>query len=170
MNRRILILLPLLALLLSACPVYEGGEIVPPTNYTPLFMPRSQLETSIASVGVQKTIQPGKIVLYQNYIYLVERYKGVHVIDNSNPASPQKMSFIRIPGCIDIAIRNDLLFADNAVDLVSLSIQNPLQIQVIAREKDVFPEMNPPDMGTIPEIYRKENRKPGLIIVAWNEK
>ncbi|HHN47860.1 MAG TPA: hypothetical protein ENN08_02830, partial [Bacteroidales bacterium] len=52
--------------------------------------------------------------------------QGIHVVDNSNPASPQIISFIAIPGNYDLAIRGNILFADSYIDLVALDISDPL--------------------------------------------
>ena len=47
---------------------------------------------------------PGKICVKGNIIFLNDLDKGVHVIDNSNPAQPRKIAFINIPGNEDIAV------------------------------------------------------------------
>lgn len=164
-----LFLLPILSIFLYACPIYTTEPVVAETTYTPLFMTRAQLESSIGSVTAQKLVEPGKMLVYQNYIFLVEKYKGVHVIDNSNPTVPTKISFIRVPGCIDIASKDNFLFVDNAVDLVTLNISNVTQVTVVARQRDAFPELNPPDLGYLPYIYSTSNRKEGIIIVGWKK-
>lgn len=164
-----LFLLPLLSIFLYACPVYYTEPPIAETTYTPLFMTRAHLESSIASVTSQKLVDPGKMLVYQNYIFLVEKFQGVHVIDNSNPSVPTKVSFIRVPGCIDIASKDNYLFVDNAVDLVTLNISNVTQVSVVARKKNAFPELNPPDLGYLPSIYDVTNRQAGLIIVGWEK-
>lgn len=164
-----LFILPILSIFLYACPIYTTEPMAPETSYTPLFMTRAQLESSVKSITSQKLLEPGKMLVYQNYIFLVEKYQGVHVIDNSNPAVPTKVSFIRVPGCIDIASKDNFLFVDNAVDLVTLNISNVTQITVVSRQRDAFPELYPPDLGYLPYIYRVSNREEGLIIVGWEK-
>jgi len=61
---------------------------------------------------------PGKIYFYNNYIFINEKRAGVHVFDNSTPSSPQNIGFLNIPGNVDIAIRNDIMLADNYIDLL----------------------------------------------------
>jgi hypothetical protein len=101
-------------------------------------------------------------------IYLNEKYKGIHVIDNSNPASPEKIAFINIPGCIDIAIKNNNLLADNAIDLVSIDLSGGMQaLKVSKRVRNVFPESTPPDLDYIPAVFNHSNRPENTIIVAW---
>lgn len=169
MKRHWILILPLFAILFSACPYYITEPVQAETSYTPIFMTRASLESSVASTDPQKLLEPGKMVVFNNYIFLNEKFKGIHVIDNSNPQSPQKVSFIRIPGCIDLAVKNNLLYADNAVDLVAINISNVTQVSVAYRSKDAFPELTPPDLGYLPSLYTPENRKEGLIIVGWKK-
>ncbi len=169
-KRQWVFLLPLFAVIWSGCPFPQDELAIPETNYVPLFMTRTQLEASVKSQSARKLTNPGKFILYNNFIFLNEKYEGVHVIDNTNPAAPVKLSFISIPGCIDVSIRNDKLVADNAVDLVVLDIFNKTQVVEVQRKPNTFPEMNPPDMGELPDKYKKENRDEGLIIVGWEAK
>jgi hypothetical protein len=83
-------------------------------------------------------INVGKIYSKDNYIYINELKEGVHLIDNTNPASPREVSFLRIPGNTDIAIRDNILYADSYMDVVALSITSPTTIKEVGRVKDVF--------------------------------
>ena len=71
-----------------------------------------------------------------------DELKGIHVIDNSNPSSPHAISFVKIPGNVDISIRNDYLYADSSTDLVVFDISDIHKIKVIARLNDVFSVYN----------------------------
>jgi hypothetical protein len=115
-------------------------------------------------------LNPGKIYLKGQYIYIVEKYKGVHIIDNYNRTNPVNKQFIKIPGCIDVAIKNYTLFADNAVDLVAIDITDIENVKVTSRTKEAFPEIIPPDFDYVPSEYNKNNRPNNTIIVAWERK
>ncbi|HSN08681.1 MAG TPA: hypothetical protein VLS85_06570, partial [Hanamia sp.] len=54
--------------------------------------------------------------------------KGIHIIDNSNPTAPQNISFVKIPGNIDLAVKGNTLYADSYGDLVTLDVSNPLNV------------------------------------------
>ncbi len=82
----------------------------------------------------------GKITVDGNYIYLSEPYKGIHVIDNSNPSSPKNVSFINIPGNEDMAITGKTLYADAYGDLVTFDISNPLDVVAKNFAANVFPD------------------------------
>lgn len=80
----------------------------------------------------------GKIVTYNNYIFLVDINKGVHIVNNSTPSSPQKIAFLSIPLCTDIAIKNNYLYANNGADMIVMNIANPAQAQLEKRVENVY--------------------------------
>lgn len=80
----------------------------------------------------------GKILLYGNYLFMIEVNKGVHVIDISDTANPQKMSFLNIPGNKDITSQSNFLYADNGPDLLVLDLTDINNIKLITRQKSVF--------------------------------
>ena len=82
---------------------------------------------------------PGKIVLLGNYIFLNEVDKGIHVIDNRNPALPRNAAFISVPGNMDLAVKGNILYADLYTDLVTLDISDPLNVVVKKYDEGVFP-------------------------------
>lgn len=52
----------------------------------PVYEQKSVVYANIRSNAPQAVEHPGKIYLYGNYIFLSEVDKGVHIIDNSDPA------------------------------------------------------------------------------------
>lgn len=134
--------------------------------YSPVFMSREALDNSVKYMpGARDLKQPGKIYYRAPYIFVNERYKGVHVINNSNPAHPVNEGFILAPGCMDMAVKGNILYLDNAVDLVSFDLDSK---QVTKRIKDVFPEPLPPDETSF--SYYSFSRPEGYILVEWKKK
>ncbi|MCL6259333.1 hypothetical protein M3O96_09555 [Aquiflexum sp. TKW24L] len=84
---------------------------------------------------------PGKIYIYEDYLFINEPQKGIHILDNSNPATPKNLNFINIPGNVDLAINSNILYADNYVDLLSFDISDVRSIKMVGREEDVFKSM-----------------------------
>ena len=134
--------------------------------YTPVYMSRDVLDNSVMYIsGARDMIQTGKIYYRAPYIFVNERYKGVHVINNSNPARPVNEGFILAPGCMDMAVKGNILYLDNAVDLVSFDLDTK---QVTKRIRDVFPEPLPPD--EISFTYNSFPGRPkGYILVEWKK-
>ena len=134
-------------------------------TYTPVFMSRDVLETSVKYVsGARDMIQTGKIYYRAPYIYVNERYKGVHVINNADPEHPVNEGFILAPGCIDMAVKGNILYLDNAVDLVSFDLNSK---QVTSRIRNVFPEPLPPDELSF--FSYPNNRPEGYVLVEWKK-
>jgi hypothetical protein len=98
------------------------------TYYTPVYETVTQLKATIKSGAPEEVESPGKIVLLGHYIFLNEIEKGIHIIDNSNPAAPRNISFVKIPGNIDLAVKGNTLYADSYGDLVTLDVSNPLNV------------------------------------------
>lgn len=150
------------------CPTYYGDDFY--TSYKPVFIKRADLENSIKFDSARALINPAKIYAIGNVILISEAYKGVHIIDNSNPKNPINKGFIRVVGCLDMAVKGSTIYVDNAVDLVPIKMSDPYNPIIGQRIVNVFPEPTPPDMGGIPVEFNKENRPADLIIVEWQKK
>jgi hypothetical protein len=106
----------------------------------PIYKEKAEVYANIKSDAAREIEQPGKIFLYGNYIFLNEVDKGVHIIDNSNPSSPQVKGFIEIPGNLDIAVKGNTLYADLYSDLVVVDITNPMAARFEKFIAHVFPD------------------------------
>lgn len=141
MKRRALFTLSLITVLFLSCND-DGGdsEFADYVVARPLVMSRAEFANSIDIVSPLPIDESGKIYAYQNYIFINDNYKGVHVIDNSNPESPQKISFIKIAGNVDISIKENYLYADSITDLIVLDISDINNIQIVNRLENVLRE------------------------------
>ncbi|RTQ50877.1 hypothetical protein EJV47_09695 [Hymenobacter gummosus] len=137
--------------------------------YRPVLMARTSLEQSVSLVAARDMHNTGKIYRQGTYVFINERYEGLHIIDNRDPSRPQNVGFLRIPGSLDVAMRGTTLYADNAVDLVTLDLSNPANVRVISRVRDAFPELAPPEASSIEESYRPENRPADAVVVGWQK-
>ena len=84
--------------------------------------------------------EAGKIVTYQQYIFINKPQEGIHVVDNSDPANPQNLHFISIPGSLDMSIIDDHLYSDMYSALVVFDISSITEPQLIEdfTVEDVF--------------------------------
>lgn len=163
MRKAVLLLIPFLYLLVS------GFDYEPDSGYTPVFMLRNELERSVKLEASRAIVNPGKIYLKDHLIFINEKYLGIHVIDNTNPEDPDNVGFIHIDGCIDMAMKDNVLYADNAVDLVSIEINPQMTgIQVTSRIKNVFPELIAPD-GRSLSPRQNQARPQNSILVRWKQ-
>lgn len=138
-------------------------------TYRPLLMTRPALESSVAALPPQAMHNTGKIYLRGAYLFINEKFEGIHVIDNTNPAQPRPVSFLRIPGNVDLAVRGNLLYADNGPDLVTLDISDPAHAQPTGRVRDAFRELPMPESSTLEEAYQPANRPSSSVVVGWRK-
>ncbi|MDR1203226.1 MAG: hypothetical protein LBL58_16575 [Tannerellaceae bacterium] len=130
-------------------------------DYYAVYMDRTNLEKSVFYIETGKEMKnPGKIYYKHPYLFVNEKYKGVHIIDNTDPVNPVKKGFIMAPGCLDMAVKENIIYLDNAVDLVSFDLNTMKETKRIT---NVFPELVPPNGYFHYEYNRPEN----LILVEW---
>lgn len=127
-------IIALLAFILFGC-----GYPVTYKHYTPIYMSFTELRSSVKLNATSDLKDPGKIYIKGNYLYINEKNKGIHIIDNSNPTAPIKKGFISIPGNFDISIKGDTLYADSYTDLVAIEMSSDMSgISVTKRLENVF--------------------------------
>ncbi|MDQ8006103.1 MAG: hypothetical protein REI64_14980 [Pedobacter sp.] len=85
-----------------------------------------------------KVLKTGKIYIYKNFLFINEVRKGIHIFENSDPSKPVNVAFLKVPGNVDMAVSNDILYADSYVDLLAFDISSISSIKEVKRLKDVF--------------------------------
>lgn len=139
------------------------------TEYRPVLISRESLEKSIFFQQAEQIKSPAKIYLKDNYIFISEQFKGVHIIDNTDPKNPVNRGYINVPGCLDMAIKDDVLYVDNATDLVAVNLNTLSQstVSISKRVRDAFPEVSTPDGKPMPAKYTSENRPANTVLIGW---
>jgi hypothetical protein len=135
-------------------------------GFEPVMMTRDNMEAAVQLRDARDIERPGKIWVYDAYIFVIEQYKGIHIIDNSNASAPENMGFIQVDGCTDVAVKDGLIYANNAVDLIGIRADLATNsIEVKSRSRNVLPELQPPDGTGMArfERFRPEN----TIIVRY---
>lgn len=151
------------AALFTSCQDKSFEEITYSAN-VPVYMGFSEFRKSVKRTEPQQLENTGKIYFKDNYLYINELNKGIHVIDNSNPASPVQVTFLNIPGNLDIAIRGNILYADSFIDLVAIDISDPMNPLEIDRVENAFPNVLPVFDYSYP-VYGLDFEKG--VVVAW---
>jgi len=142
MKRLILpVLLPMLVMVFMASCTKEPVKTTYVEGYKPVYISKTNAY-KVKAENPTTFSYPGKMFLYQNYIYVTDLGYGVHIIDNSNPSKPKKVAFISIPGVVDAAVKNGVLYADNFTDLVAFDVSDVSNIQYKNRVKDLYPLEN----------------------------
>ncbi|MEN8201480.1 MAG: hypothetical protein ABFS28_02720 [Bacteroidota bacterium] len=128
-------------IVLSSC---EDKKLQTYMANVPIYMSYDELRSSFHTKEAEDLVKPGKIYFKDQYMYINEYQKGIHVVDMSDPENPEQKAFIEIPGNVDMAIRNDVLYADSYLDLLLIDISNPLQPTEIKRIEELFEYVIPP--------------------------
>src|SRR5215213_6924307 len=129
----------LLAGIVSCEPGIDQNGGIP--GYAPIYA-TAQAAITITTEAVKPTVHPGKIYAYGNYLFQVEQNEGIHIIDNSNPQQAQKISFLKIPTCFELAIRSNYLYTNSLNDLLVFNLSNINSPQLVNRLKNAFPEFS----------------------------
>jgi len=120
---------------------FSGNTSFTVEGYIPVYVPTAEAKLIKATDSKPMETQ-GKIYLKDQYMFVGDVNLGVHVIDNSDPRNPIKILFIQIYGNHDIAIKGNVMYADNLEDLVVIDISdiyNPIEIK---RIEDVYQPPN----------------------------
>ena len=166
MKKCIITLLVVLGLV--SCDKKEDGDFADYLVATPITMSLEDFKNSVDVVAPKPINESGKIYAYENYIFVNDKYKGVHVIDNSDPGSPQKVAFIKIAGNVDISIKGNFLYADSLTDLMVLDISEINTIRIVNRLEDVLRDNI---VWPIADIYEYDGIDyENEILVGWDVK
>ncbi|MBK9733688.1 MAG: hypothetical protein IPO92_01455 [Saprospiraceae bacterium] len=106
------------------------------TLYTPVYMTKAQFRKDIEVETTRKLENPGKMYFYNQYLFINEQGKGIHIYDINDETNPKKISFYDIPGNFDIAVKDNILYADNVIDLVAIDITDISQPKTVKRIED----------------------------------
>lgn len=155
-----------LAFLLSLSALLEGcSDKCEVTNeyvyFEPVYTTVAEIREGIKLGAPQPIESVGKIYYKDHYLFVSEPGKGIHIIDNHNPANPQAKYFLVIPGTFDLAIKGNTLYADSYVDLVAFNIEDINNITEVNRLEGVF--QNYRSMGFYTDINC-------CVITDWVEK
>ncbi len=132
------------------------------TGNAPVYMTYDELRQAVKTEAGRDLENPGKIYFKDNYIFIIEEFKGIHIYDNTNPASPAKKSFVKVPGIVDMAIAGNTLYADSFIDLVIIDLQDINNIHETGRMKDILPYTTPPIDNKLPVGF--VDKEKGLVV------
>lgn len=139
--KRALIFISLFCLGITAC---EDTRLQSYVANVPVYMSYEELRSSFSTSSDEPVVHPGKIYFKDHYMYINEHRKGIHVVDLTDPSDPSPKVFITVPGNVDMAIRNDILFADSYTDLMMIDISDPVHPEKIKRLEALFEYVIPP--------------------------
>jgi hypothetical protein len=104
-------------LLLSSCFWNTNERPVERLEKKLAYKPLYAFDTSYRSIAYSSQPRPvmnaGKIYLKGHYIFQCETGEGIHIIDNTNPATASRIGFLSVKGAEEISIKGNFLFTNN---------------------------------------------------------
>lgn len=156
-----------LALLASSCFKFDSPPEFPITSegYRPIYANADEIDKVVITTP-QPLKSPGKIYIKDQFLFVNEIGRGVHIFDNKDPKNPKKIAFLQIPSNVDIAIRGDILYADNLKDLISINISKPSEAKLVHRLKDVFESQDYPPVTNVRFECVDSNKG---VVIGWEK-
>jgi hypothetical protein len=149
----------------KACTTTDRYAEIKTYGYKPVYTTDPSVK-QISSDTPHIVKNAGKIYVYKNYILQCEVGEGIHVIDNTNPATARRISFIKVLGANDISIKNDFLYANSFKDLVTINIANIMQPIEVKRLTNAFSVKGYLPVPPVKTYYECVDLKKGVVI-GW---
>lgn len=108
------------------------------TYFEPVYTTLQEIRESVSLLSPQPIHAVGKIYFKEGIMFVNEPGEGIHIINNHDPANPIPLSFLKIPGTYDLAIKGNTLYADSYVDLVAFDVSNISSIHEVNRLEGIF--------------------------------
>jgi hypothetical protein len=154
----------LTVLMLFSC---EDKKFLTQTANVPVYLSYEDLRKTIEVTEPAEIRRPGKIYFKDNYIYINEFMEGVHVVNISDPSAPAPEAYIPVPGSVDMAIKDNVLYLDSYTDLVMIDITDPAAPVEQGRIEDILEYTLPPYDNEYPlaEVDEEEG-----VVTGWEVK
>lgn len=129
----------ILTVLLTGCIQDKCARTITVVSMEPVYAQMADLRGQVGPETARPLTDPGKIYFKDQMVFIAENNEGVHIINNADPANPQNIGFIKVPGVRDMAVKGSIMYVDSYLDLVSIDISDPLNAREVGRQEDAFP-------------------------------
>ena len=127
----------LFSLTFQSCIKDQCTDVVTYEKYIPIYKTLEEIRV-FESTAPRTLKNPGAIYYYKNHLLINEQGEGIHVFDNQDPAHPTPIAFWELPGNFRMAVQNDILYADNYMDLAIIDVSDLAQAKFKSRSKKIF--------------------------------
>lgn len=123
----------LLSALLTACGASDGYY----KAAIPVSKPRAELQAEILLTSPLPNLTYSKLYSedYGKLLFAIVKGKGVQIIDNSKPESPNGLAFLNLQGIEDVVIEGDTFVTNQYADLLVFSRS---QEKEVGRVNDLY--------------------------------
>ncbi|MEM6395109.1 MAG: hypothetical protein AAF741_02090, partial [Bacteroidota bacterium] len=107
--------------------------------YEPVVIYPEDYRVEVIPEGPRQICTPSGFYYYQDHLMVIEKNEGLHIIDNENPGNPDFVSFLPIQGAVGLAVYEDVLYINNANDLLTFDLSSIEQPRMLNRVEEAFP-------------------------------
>ena len=129
-------LLPLICVLLglgtSACEKDACSQSWTQVVSVPVTLSRAAVQDSIAALPARQLCTGGNLYAFGNYVFVNENRVGYHLLDNTDPANPRNVAFLRVPGATHMAFVDGRMVSDSYADMVVLDFEGPNSLKLLS--------------------------------------
>jgi len=108
------------------------------TRDYPVYLDASDILTDIQVKPVVNPETAFKIVSTDEYIFVGEMMKGVHVYEKTDAQHVNPLCFIECKFLKAFDVMDHNLYCNNFIDLLVIDVENPLQAKILHRETEYF--------------------------------
>lgn len=91
-------------------------------KFEPIYLDIEKTKNEITLLPKKDAFEIEKAYEYKDYLFVTEKNAGLHIIDNKDVRNPVNKAFLRIPFNENIAIKDDVLYADSLDKLIAIDI------------------------------------------------
>ncbi|WP_052158178.1 hypothetical protein [Lacinutrix jangbogonensis] len=145
------VLFLLITLLLNSCFWNTNDDdVINPgfqqQQYEAVTILRTEFENSSQLLPPEPITETGKIYAKGGFLFINQPNKGFHIFDNSYPSAPVNLAFLKVLGSSDLSIKNNVLYINNATDLIAVKPDfTNNTIEITKRISNTFPELAAPN-------------------------
>ena len=127
------------SLLFTGCLQDECQDTLTYRVYEPVVVSAADWRSSTFTMSEPTEVcDPTGFYVYGDYLFILDRNAGMHIFDNRDNNNPRSLSFINIPGGQGLAVRNDILYVNQYIDLLAFDLSDPREPALLHRTEDVF--------------------------------
>lgn len=123
---------------LFSCSSDTCTEMVTREVMTPVYMTKPEIRAAVKVGPIRDLVATGALYTYKDYLFISDPKIGIHIYDNSEPSNPIPVSFIEVQGNTKLSVQNDILYADNYIDLLVFDISDIKQPQLVNNMNDIL--------------------------------
>lgn len=84
----------------------------------------------------------GKVEPFGDYLLVIEGKDGIHVVDNADVSAPKNIGFVVVPGSIDLATKDQIVYVNAYQHLFTLDLTALPAIEVVDIKRDALGKSN----------------------------